>query len=360
MRRAGALLLILASGLALAASPASAATRGALPDLDPFTVPRPSIPFRDRVIERPSVAAARETASSTARRYPVHDGKGRTVTIGVSGPCSSVCTAADPQRIADFLGGIAHGAEISLLRVQLVTNSEMAGICGSGALACYFPGQNQMFLSGNDDVGADGATREFVLTHEYGHHLADHRLNPPFSPTVDWGTKRWATYERVCQGARAGALVPGDEGADYYRNPGEAFAEAFAFNRFRNLVGWQWTSLLRPNGGSFAAIRQDALHPWKHRVRSVVAGVLGAGGAQRRVVRIPTSLDGVLSLGLSSSAGVDFDLVLRDNGGRVLRSSESPGPSEAIDYTICGQAKVKASVVRITGSGRFRLLIKRP
>ena len=217
MRRHTAAAVLGAAAALLAASPAIASesppTRAPRASFDPFAAPRPSVPVRDTVFERTNLAAARATATSSARRYPVHDGRGRRVTIGVSGSCTPAnCDAANPQKIANFLGTILHGSEMNLLRVQLVSDNEMASICGSGALACYFAGQNQMFLGGNDDVGPDGATREFVLTHEYGHHLADHRRNPPFTPTIDWGTKRWASFERVCQGVRIGAYFPGDEG----------------------------------------------------------------------------------------------------------------------------------------------------
>jgi hypothetical protein len=283
------------------------------------------------------------------------------VTIGVARACNPAsCDAANPHKIADFLGNIVHGSEMNRLRVQLVTDAEMASVCGTGALACYFSEEDQMFLSGSDDTSTDGATRDFVLTHEYGHHLANHRRNPPFQPTIDWGTKRWVTFERVCQGVRAGALFPGDEGAHYFDNPGEAFAEAFAFNRFPNLVGWQWTSALRPSRRSFAAIRQDALHPWKHRTRLTEAGSLGANGAQRAVEHLATPLDGIISLRLKAPAGADFDLTLSDRGGRVLRSAGGPGSRKVINYPLCGQARVKASVTRAGGGGRFRLIVNRP
>ena len=50
-----------------------------------------------------------------------------------------------------------------------------------------------------------------------------------------------SSYERVCQGVRAGRLLPRGRGHPLLRNPGEAFAEAFAFNRFPGRVRWQWT-----------------------------------------------------------------------------------------------------------------------
>ena len=364
MSRGTALAALGAALALLAAAPASASgpTRSPNRGFDPFAVPVPSVPPRDVVFARTSAVAARESASSSARRYPVHDGKGRSVTIGVSASCTPVhCDAANPQRIANFLGTVPHGGEMDLLRVELVTDGQMETTCGRGALACYFAGRNQMYLSGNDDTNpGDGATRNFVLAHEYGHHLADHRRNPPFRPTIDWGTKRWSSFERVCQGVRAGAYFPGDEGTHYYRNPGEAFAEAFALNRFPGQVRWQWVDSLRPSRGAFAALRRDATRPWKHRARLLEAGSLGGASGQRKVVRIPTPLDGVLSLGLKAPAGADFDLALRDRAGRILGLARRSGRREGLNFTICGQAKVRAVVSRVSGGGPFRLTVRRP
>jgi hypothetical protein len=359
--RTVAAVAVLGGALALLAT-APAQARSPMRDFDPFAVPVPSVPPRDVVFARTNIVAARETASSSARRYPVHDGKGGRVTIGISASCTPVhCDAANPQKIANFLGTVPHGEEMNVLRVELITDGEMASVCGSGALACYFSGQNQMFLNGKDEPNpGDGATRNFVLAHEYGHHLADHRRNPPFRPTIDWGTKRWSSFERVCQGVRAGAYFPGDEGSHYYRNPGEAFAEAFALNRFPGKVRWQWAEALRPSRGAFAAIRLDATRPWKHRTRLLETGSLGRAAGQRTVTRIATPLDGVLSLGLKAPAGADFDLALRDRAGRILGFAKGAGRREGVHFTICGQARVNAVISRVHGGGSFRLTVRRP
>jgi hypothetical protein len=218
-----------------------------------------------------------------------------------------------------------------------------------------------MVISGNDDVAPDGATRSFIVAHEYGHHVAQHRLNPPFEPTINYGTKRWTSFERVCQGTRRGQYFPGDQGNHYFQNPGEAFAESFAFNKFPNApVEWAWIDSLRPSRGSFRAIRADTLRPWNHRSRSVAHGELrGRHTAAAR--RIATPLDGVLTVKLDGPRGSDFDLVLRDGAGRVVRRSQRVGADERVSFLICGQARFRAVIRRADGrGGDFDLIFRRP
>ena len=72
----------------------------------------------------------------------------------------------------------------------------------------------------------DGVDPKMIATHEYGHHVAFNRVNPPWQ-AVDWGTKRWASYANVCTRTAAGSAYPGDEDGHYLQNPGEAFAETY-------------------------------------------------------------------------------------------------------------------------------------
>lgn len=355
-----AALLAGAAIIALALAPVAAAQRGPLPEAGLFDVAGPTAPVRDVVLRTPPGATAR--ASAEAPRYPVNDGRGRTVAIAVSDLCSATCNAAEPQRIADYLGTLAHGDEVSQLTVQLITELEIRSQCGFGAGACYFSGADTMLINGNDNTGPDGATRDFVIAHEYGHHVAEHRRNPPFQPTILWGTKRWASYERVCQGARQGRYFPGDEGSRYFQNPGEAFAEAFAFNRFRRApVAWAWSRSLRPDAGSFQALRQDTRRPWQHRTRLAIRGSLTAQGRDRAVKRFRTPLDGALNLRLSGPHKAQLDLLLRDRKGRLLASSRGPGSSEQIIFTVCGQLRLRAVVDRGgSGSTPFKFVVRRP
>ncbi len=219
------------------------------------------------MIEAPSAGTALISASAEASRYPINDGSGETVAISVTEACQAACTAVEPQQIANFLGTLIHGYEMELLTVQLDTPSQIEFDCGYGAEACYYGGENKIVLSGDDTPAPEGASREFVLAHEYGHHVAQHRESPPpFPAAIDWGTPRWSSYEHVCQRSRAGALFPGNEGLHYFRDPGEAFAESFAHLRFpESDVPWRWLAALTPDAAAFQAIREDTLEPWLGR-----------------------------------------------------------------------------------------------
>lgn len=355
------LAALAAAALVLAAVPGALAARGPLPAAA-FDIAPPSPPLRDAVLPAPSATASRALRGGQAGRYPVNDGQGRTVAISVTPACEVTCNAANPQAVANFLGNLIHGDEMSLLRVELVAPTpEMATICGQGALACYFSGANRMVISGDDDAAPDGATRAFIIAHEYGHHVAQHRLNPPFEPAINYGTKRWSSFERVCQGARRGQYFPGDQGNHYFQNPGEAFAESFAFTKFPNApVQWAWIDSLRPRRGSFRAIRADTLRPWAHRTRAIVRGEL-SGREVLTARRVRTPLDGVLSVRLEGPRRSDFDLLLRDGAGRVVRRSQGVGSEERVSFLICGQARFRAVVRRADGpGGDFKLVFRRP
>ncbi len=187
---------------------------------DALRVPRPGLPLDDVVLSKPAAGAARIAASASSQRYPIGDGSGATIAVEVTSACAANCTADDPQQIADFIGTLIHGPEVDLLTVQLDTPFQIVFECGLGAQACYYSGEDKIVLSGNEETTRDGASRDFVLAHEYGHHVAQHRHLPaPFGGAVDWGTERWVSRENVCQGRRHGRLYPGDEGEPLLRGP---------------------------------------------------------------------------------------------------------------------------------------------
>ncbi len=347
----------------LLAAPAGAASQrpGMAGSLE---VPRPAAPMRDVVLGEPGAAAARISASASSQRYSIGDGSDATIAVSVTQACAEQCPVTDPQRIASFIGTLIHGDEVSLLTVQLDTEFELGFDCGFGAEACYFSGENKIVIGGYEEVDGDGATLDFVLAHEYGHHVAQHRELPtPFGEAIDWGTERWASLENVCQGRRHGRLYPGDEGTHYFEDPGEAFAESFAHYRFPEAsIAWRYASALKPSPASLAAVREDTLNPWQGRKSFTLSGHVPARGEGAAVESLRTPLDGTVSLRPSSLHGSGYELALRSRAGRLLRSSRHGlDPRHQLDYTVCGQHHLRLQIrsTRPHG-GPFRLQIQRP
>jgi len=317
---------------------------------------------RDTVIEVPSAGSAQISASAAENRYPINDGSGETVAIAVTAACERFCSAADPQQIASTLGTFVHGPEMELLTVQLDTPSQIEFDCGYGAQACYYGGEDKIVLGGDGTPARDGASREFVLAHEYGHHVARHRESPPpFPAAIDWGTARWSSYEHVCQRSRAGALFPGNEGLRYFRDPGEAFAESFAHLHYpASDVPWRWVRSLEPDAGALEAIREDTLDPWLGRTPLKLRGRVPPrrDGAVVRTFRTP--IDGTVSLRPASRSRFDLDLL--NPLGRLLRSSHHGlSLGHRLNFTVCGQSQLRVAI-RASGasSGPFKLQIQRP
>jgi hypothetical protein len=320
-------------------------------------------PPRDVVIGQASAASARISAGAAAARYPVEDSSGATIAVAVTPACQAACTAADPRQIARFVGTLVHGPEVELLTVQLDTPAQLELDCGYGAHACYYPAERRIVLSGDDAPAPDGASREYVLAHEYGHHVANHRESvAPFPAAIDWGTPRWSSHEQVCRAHRRGAFFPGDEGSRYRRNPGEAFAEAFARLRFPDAgVRWAWAPSLRPDAEALRAIREDTLNPWEGRTRIRLAGHARPAGRRGLVRSFRTPLDGRVSLEPAAGIVSPFEVRLWSTKGRVLRSSATARSERRVNFTVCGQSRLRVVLEPRRGARRpFPLLVQRP
>ena len=311
------------------------------------------------------IADAKVAAAPSRAGYwggPTTASTGESVTIYVSDAYPQ--DPATAQRWADFLASLVHGPELAKLTAYLAPLGQVQSFCGADALACYSPGSESLVAPG-DDPAAD-TSAEAVVTHEYGHHVAENRSNAPWS-AEDYGTKRWASYEQVCSKTRAGELFPGAETSpDYRLNPGEGFAESFRVlnERLAGLPEAPWSVVsqtLYPDSTALSLLRQDVTTPWTTlTIRSAAA--LGPR-ARSRTTTVATSLDGTLRVTLQAPARARFALdVLTPSGTRLgAHVTTSAGSrTRTVTATVCGQRTVRLRVSRISGSGTYALTVARP
>ena len=207
------------------------------------------------------------------------------------------------QAAADFVDSLVHGKEISTVSIYFAPPAEVGILCYSHEVdGCYFPATGEIITIGED---TPWSTVEEVVAHEYGHHVANNRLNDPWS-ALDYGTKRWSTYEGICQKEIAGAAFPGDEGEHYFQNPGESFAESFMHLNEAKLglpeTPWGYDPMFAPDAAALAAIEQDVLKPWKKTGIKYLSGRFSRRG-QQKTFTFRTPLDGVFAVELHGPRG---------------------------------------------------------
>ena len=266
------------------------------------------------------------------------------------------------QHWADLLASLLHGPELQTVILYLAPFAEVQRLCGQGALACYSP-QREQIVASADRVDPE-ISPESVVMHEYGHHVAAASNDTPWV-AIDYGTKRWSSYENVCAKTKAGQLFPGAEDSNYKLNPGEAFAETFRVLNERRLglseSPWDIVSdSLRPNDEALTLVQQDVTSPWKGNTKST-ASVRLTSRARTRTVSVQTPLDGNIQVSLrgARNARVSFDL-LGSNGARVSHTVVSGATTRTLKSVVCGTRAYSARVTLQRGSGSFRLTISKP
>jgi hypothetical protein len=268
------------------------------------------------------------------------------------------------QRWANFLDSLVHGSELSQVTAYLAPLDEVQTICGIEALACYSP--NDALLVAPGDPPTADISAEAVVTHEYGHHVAAHRLNPPWA-AVDFGTKRWATYMQVCSKTRAGKLYPGAESLPHYTlNPGEGFAESYrVLNQHKlGVAETPWDIVdksLYPSADALSLLEQDVTTPWTKPTPTAFRGSL-RGGAKIRTFSVATALDGSLRLDLHAGSGVrlGFRVTVPAGGKAVANRTVAAAHDNVVTTTICGQRTYSVRVTRLRGAGAFTLSVTKP
>jgi hypothetical protein len=292
-----------------------------------------------------------------SRGGPITTSTGETVNVFVSDSLPTVT----PEQWAEFIAHLDHGSEISKVTVQIATLDEVQQICGAQALGCY--GDNQLISMG--ETFTDGTTPEEVVRHEYGHHIAFNRANPPWA-AIDWGPKYWASVVGVCKRVKHDGAYPGDEGVHYDQNPGEAWAETYRVleERKAGIFDSKWQIVSRnffPNEASLAAAERDVLHPWTAGTSATYRTNFTQRGKKVWLVPVQTLLDGNLNLKVTLPRAGLYDLaVLSPNRRTVMRHAVSRGGTTRIVGGICGIRSLYVRVSDRSGSGRVSVTVSTP
>jgi hypothetical protein len=321
-----------------------------LPALLAFPAAAEASPFKDRVLSGALAHAAQ--VKGTTQSYATADGTLIPVTLA----SSFTGDAAVAQTYATFLGTLPHGSELASLKVTVVPSSEVTHDCGGkpgdGILACYGADDQTMIVPGDQAAGSSVSVN-YVITHEYGHHIAAHRSNAPLR-ALDFGPKRWSSYELVCSNTIDGKLAPGDQGANYLSNPGEAWAEAYARLVFPQ-ERWRFTPLLKPTQGSALAAAADVAQPWTKRVSTTFTG------KNTHTFKLPITLDGAFTLQLDGPPKANYDLVVR-SGGKTVEKTTRAGSHDRINYRIACRDRrdetLRITVLKRSGAGPYALTAK--
>jgi hypothetical protein len=299
---------------------------------------------RDRVRSTPFNKRAARIAQSSSDTTSFRTKDGTTIPVAVSS-----AYRPDPnveQGYVNFLGGLVHNTELGKISIYIATPGQIENaFCGAGALACYVGDQERMYVPGQSEPASEGDPPvQFLIAHEYGHHIELNRSNAPWS-AYDQGTKRWATYENVCALERRHKVR-----TNYFNDPSEAFAESYADMQFPG-VDFIYTDLLAPDHGAFREIRADVIHPWRGPRALTLHGSFGSGRNAVKTFRVHARLDGTLTLSLKPPPGASYHVRVLAGKRRMRRRNH--GRASAAAYTVCGTRDLTVQVVRDYGSGPF-------
>jgi hypothetical protein len=271
---------------------------------------------------------------------------------------------AIPQATADLLTQLYHGSELSQVSVYIAPLAEVQKLCGAESGGCY--AGNQIVTTG--DPLPDGTSAANVLVHEYGHHVASNRDNTPWD-ALDWGPKRWDTAAHICSRVEQGTAFPGDEGAHYELNPGEAWAETYRVLNYQkqawaNWILTDWRIVDRsfyPDAAELAAAKADVLQPWAGPHRTTWSARLRRVAPKGKPIKVArrrralaTPLDGEVEVTmLHAPAGTT--MWLTTPSGNVIA-----GPAHyALRTTVCARRKVLL-LVRGKRPGSFAVSARTP
>jgi hypothetical protein len=336
---------------ALTFVPAAAARERLVPLTHSRLGTAPSVVIRDRVLPFRRLRPRALPPDAYGGDYNTADGTAVTVFMS----SAYVADSAVLQSTADLFYSFYHGDELSYVTIYLAPIDEVHADCQAvDANSCFDPSSETIYLVGSPPP--DGTPVEEIAAHEFGHEIAFRRLNGWSGPASNWGPEYWAAYENVCARRRAGTAFPGNEGAHYSQNPGEAWADT---NRLLNGGSpslWQFDQSFYPNSTDFRLAKQDILQPWTGNSRSSTGGRFQRGRLRSQPFTLRLPDDGSnANIKLFSRSSLRANLYLYDGSGNFVAAAQNPGRNETISFTICGGRQARVRVSRRSGYGSYTL-----
>ena len=301
-------------------------------------------PFQDAVAEASGAAAGR-LAASDWRTYPTLDGTQLRIAVsseyegtGIPEQIAGADRVLRARRRAEPPVGDDHdavGRGIGVQRRAARVLSALRRADGGPRRAA-----RQRDAAGDDDRRTSTATTS--------------RPTATTTPgrRASGGRSAWATVEGVCGGVAAGTAFPGAGGEQYWSNPGEAFAQAYAFMHYPGEVPWWW-HIAEPDAAAYEAIRADVEQPWAPTWSKVGGRLAKRHGTESFAQETP--LDGRFTATLRGPRDAKYDLVLRSADGTVIDRTRGDGARDELKAQVCGVRSVSLEVVRKDGDGRFRV-----
>ena len=268
-----------------------------------------------------------------------------------------------PEEWAEFIAALTHGSELDVLDSATIgTLSEVQAVCGLRALGCY--GQNMMVSHG--DPAVDSVTAEEVVRHEYGHHVANHRLNTPWR-AIDWGPKQWASAAGICPKVTRREAFPGDSGSNYAQDPGEVWAEVYRLmdERKVGITTGSWRIVapgFYPSDAAIAAAERDVVQPWVRGSTKTFKRTFGKRTPKVWWIPLTTPFDGELKLTAVVPRRGEYDVALvAPNRRSVLKRALWVGQRVKRTTTnVCGQRTLFVRVTQQEALGRVTVTVATP
>ena len=166
----------------------------------------------------------------------------------------------DARGWAEFLVQLTHGAELAELTTSIVTFDEVQELCGPQALGCYGGPARCSGRARGGHLAGGGRPPRVRAPHRR------HRSTRPGRRST--GARSAGRAPRTCaRRCPAGEAYPGDEGANYARNPGEAWAETYRLmdERKDGITTATWPIIapsFYPDEAALQAAERDVLQPW--------------------------------------------------------------------------------------------------